>query len=229
MAFLPKPAVDLSCSTYPMKPETSYRNQKSTLRKGIRQRRQSLDQNQKETLDNAILMGLATLVSEIRPTCIAAFWPFDGEPDLRPALDLLQRDGIRLALPVILDTSSGPGMIFREWSSAAPMAPNRYGIPEPAGTPEIKLAEIDVVLLPLVGWDASGARLGMGAGFYDRALQPYAEENSPLRVGIAYQLQKVPGLPADPWDIRLHGVISESGWFACPTTNSVNKTQETRE
>jgi len=198
-----------------MNPETSYRNEKSALRKRIRQSRQSLDPAQKEVLDNAILMGLATLVLELRPGCIAAFWPFDGEPDLRPALDLLQRDGHRLALPVILDTSSGPGMIFREWSSAAPMAANRYGIAEPAGTPEIKLDEIDLVLLPLVGWDGSGARLGMGAGFYDRALQPYAQEQTPLRVGVAYQLQKVSGLPAEPWDIRLHGVLSESGWFEC--------------
>jgi 5-formyltetrahydrofolate cyclo-ligase len=56
----------------------------------------------------------------------------------------------------------------------------------------------------------------MGAGFYDRALQQFAQENSPLRVGIAYQLQQVPRLPAEPWDIRLHGVLSESGWFECP-------------
>lgn len=199
-----------------MKPETSYRDQKSAMRKRIRERRRSLDPAQKEQLDNAILIGLTTLVSEVQPGCIAAFWPFDGEPDLRPALDLMQRDGIKLALPVIFDSPSGPRMTFREWPPDAPMSPNRYGIPEPTGTQEINLLDMDLVLLPLVGWDRSGSRLGMGAGFYDRALQPFAQESSPLRVGIAYQLQKVPRLPAEPWDIRLHGVLSESGWFKCP-------------
>ena len=86
-----------------MKPETSYRDQKSAMRKRIRERRRNLDPAQKEQLDNAILIGLTTLVSEVQPGCIAAFWPFDGEPDLRPALDLIQRDGIKLALPVIFD------------------------------------------------------------------------------------------------------------------------------
>jgi 5-formyltetrahydrofolate cyclo-ligase len=201
-----------------MKPETSYRDQKAALRKSLRQQRRSLDPVQKEQLDSAIILGLTTLITKVKPSCIAAYWPFDGEPDLRPVLDLMQRDGIRPALPVIFDSSSGPSMAFRQWSPGAPMTRNRYGIPEPSGTPLINLLDIDLVLLPLVGWDAFGARLGMGAGYYDRVLQPFAQELTPMRVGVAYHLQKVPRLPAEPWDIRLHGVVCESGWSECPTT-----------
>jgi 5-formyltetrahydrofolate cyclo-ligase len=202
-----------------MTPETSYRDQKSALRKRIREHRRSLEQDQKTQFDNAILIGLTTLLARLRPASIACFWPFDGEPDLRAAMDLMQRDGIRLALPVIHDSPSGPDMTFRSWDPRVPMVPNRYGIPEPGGTGEVRLTEIDLILLPLVAWDPFGVRLGMGAGFYDRALQPFAQEASPYRVGVAYQLQKVTRLPSEPWDIRLHGVLSESGWFECPAAD----------
>ena len=56
----------------------------------------------------------------------------------------------------------------------------------------------------------------MGAGFYDRALQPFAQSDAPLRMGVAYQLQWVAELPLDPWDIRLHALVSESGWIHFP-------------
>jgi 5-formyltetrahydrofolate cyclo-ligase len=78
------------------------------------------------------------------------------------------------------------------------------------------LADIDLLLMPLVGWDESGTRLGMGAGFYDRALAPLCQSDAPVRAGVAYQLQKIPDLPNEPWDIRLHMLLSETGWFTCP-------------
>ena len=100
-------------------------------------------------------------------------------------------------------------MIFRQWTAGAVMEQNHYGIPEPAGTAEILLPDIDLILLPLVGWDDSGGRLGMGAGFYDRALQPFRQSPSPVRMGVAYQMQKLPLIPTEPWDIRLHMILSE--------------------
>ena len=97
------------------------------------------------------------------------------------------------------------------------MKKNRYGIPEPYRSPEILLFNIDLLLLPLVGWDESGSRLGMGAGFYDRTLAPLSQSEVPIRTGVAYQLQKVPDVPYEPWDIRLHMLLSETGWFTCPS------------
>jgi 5-formyltetrahydrofolate cyclo-ligase len=198
-----------------MNPETSHQAEKSSLRQEIRQKRRELDSKQKDAKDRAIHLGLVTLVAEIKPSCVAAFWPFDGEPNLLPAMDLLERDGATLALPVIQPSSGKPAMIFRQWSSECLMTNNHFGIPEPTATKEIPIAEIDLILLPLVGWDSSGNRLGMGAGFYDRILQPFARSSSPLRVGVAYQLQKVANLPAEPWDIQLHGILTESGWLDC--------------
>ena len=208
-----------------MKPESSHKTEKSVIRRHIRQQRKQLDPVQKSELDGRIQLGLMTLIEESNPACVAAFWPFDGEPDLRPALDSLVEKGVIVALPVIEPALGGTAMNFHQWFSAEQMALNRYGIPEPDGTPQIKLDDIQLLLMPLVAWNECGVRLGMGAGYYDRALQPRSHQESPLRAGVAYQLQKAPELPADPWDIPLHGVLSESGWFECPA--SPTKTRKT--
>lgn len=199
-----------------MKPEASQKALKSRLRKKIREQRRSIDAPDKLSLDSAINRFLTTYAEESHVQTIAAFWPFDGEPNLLPALELLESAGIRLALPVIGIVSASPSMIFRHWMTGAVMEQNFYGIPEPVGTAEILLPDIDLILLPLVGWDDSGGRLGMGAGYYDRALQPFRQSHSPVRMGVAYQLQKLPVIPAEPWDIRLHMILSESGWAIFP-------------
>ena len=119
-------------------------------------------------------------------------------------------------MPVIRQSPTGPSLIFAQWTAATEMKKNRYGIPEPCQSPEILLFNIDLMLLPVVGWDESGGRLGMGAGFYDRALAPLSQSEVPIRTGVAYQLQKVPEVPVEPWDIRLHMLLSETGWFTYP-------------
>ncbi len=199
-----------------MKLESSPKAQKSFLRKQIRERRRNLNADDKQVMDRAIQRFVETYIAQSRANFVAAFWPFDGEPDLLPALKVLDREGVKLALPVIQHTAGSRTMIFRQWSSSTAMEDNRYGIPEPVRAPEALLDDIDLVLMPLVGWDESGGRLGMGAGFYDRALHPFRDAPSPLRVGIAYELQKVSRLPAEPWDVQLHMVLSENGWHTTP-------------
>ena len=199
-----------------MQPEASHKALKSELRKKIREQRKNIDAVEKLALDSAMNRFLTTYLDQYQAQTVAAFWPFDGEPDLLPTLDLLERAGKTVALPVIEDIPGKPSMIFRQWSTDTSMVKNLYGIPEPVGTPEILLPNIDLMLLPLVGWDESGGRLGMGAGFYDRSLQPFGLSDSPVRMGVAYQLQKIPRVPAEPWDVRLHMLLSESGWSAFP-------------
>ena len=67
----------------------------------------------------------------------------------------------------------------------------------------------------LVAWDERGGRLGMGAGYYDRALEHVAVLDQPLRIGIAYGVQQADELPMTPTDVRLHAVLTESGLFTC--------------
>jgi len=199
-----------------MKPEASQNALKSRLRRKTREQRKNIGADERLVLDSAINRYLVDYVNQSRARTIAAFWPFDGEPDLLPTLGLLECEGLQLALPVIVQAPARPSMIFRQWTTETATKRNIYGIPEPVGTGEILLADIDLLLLPLVAWDDSGGRLGMGAGFYDRVLQPFIESDAPMRMGVAYQLQRLPFVPAEPWDIKLHMILSESGWSVCP-------------
>jgi len=103
-----------------------------------------------------------------------------------------------------------------------PMYLNRYQIPEPvhsAHARRTKLRSLDVVFMPLVGFDEKGNRLGMGGGFYDRSLSRCFRASTtwhrPVRVGVAYSWQQADEIPTEPWDIPLDAIITEQGitWF----------------
>jgi 5-formyltetrahydrofolate cyclo-ligase len=199
-----------------MHTEPSRQLSKSELRERARRERGQLDPDQRRSWDSAINRHLLDYAGSNAPRVITAFVAFDGEPDLGPTMSQLERRGVRVALPVICDASDRAFMRFRQWSPGSEMQPNRYGIPEPIGTLDIQLNEIDVALIPLVAWDARGGRLGMGASFYDRAFQSLADEERPIRLGVGYGLQQVDRVPLEPWDIGLHAVLTENGCFTCP-------------
>ncbi len=104
-------------------------------------------------------------------------------------------------------------MKFRSWQSDSVLECSSFGIFEPHDTPEISLSKLAVLFIPLVAYDQSGNRLGMGAGYYDRYLEPLRNSRTPLRVGIAYSLQALPRININKWDIPLHGVVNENGWL----------------
>ena len=198
-----------------MKTVPSLREAKSELRKEIRQRRASLDESRRRVLDTAINQHLLELTDRLKPRVIAAYQAFDGEPDLAPALQELRRRSACLALPVVHTEPGRAAISFREWPADADMGENRFGIREPQDTRDLPVDELDLVLVPLVAWDAGGGRLGMGASFYDRLFQPFADCKRPLRVGVGYRLQQLEQVPLEPWDIRLHHVLTEDGCIEC--------------
>jgi len=195
--------------------ETSQKILKSRLRKELRQKRASIDAGQRGRWDALINQNLEEYTNQALPRTVAAYMAFDGEPDLLPALTGLARKGVKLAFPVIQDAPGMAVITMREWIPDQEMAANRYGIAEPAGVEDIRITDIDLVLIPLVGWDRTGGRLGMGASFYDRLFQPFAGSDRPLRIGVGYELQGVPNVPREPWDIHLHGLLTENGWYTC--------------
>lgn len=207
-----------------MKTEPSLQDSKSAIRKSARERRASLADELRQRLDAAINRHLLDLAEHLQPSLVAAFRAFDGEPDLLPALRELESCGARLALPVVQKDpthaggTGGARICLRRWASGSELRPNRFGILEPVGTLEVGLAEVDLALVPLVAWDASGGRLGMGASFYDRLFQPFADEPRPLRVGVAYGVQEVDRVPLEPWDVPLHMVLTENGCLDCRPT-----------
>jgi 5-formyltetrahydrofolate cyclo-ligase len=178
----------------------------------MRAQRSALDDHTRSAFDRSIRRHLGKLIGERECRCIAAYWPFNGEPDITPLFEGLLAAGCELALPVVSGRDDH-AMQFHAWRPGAALTPSRYGIPEPLGAPVVSLAACDLLLMPLVAYDAAGNRLGMGMGYYDRHLQPLRDEPSPLRVGIAYSLQQADALEANPWDVPLHGLVNERGWF----------------
>lgn len=188
---------------------------KQELRKRFRARRRDLSPEQRTALDEQIRTHLAQGMANVRPREVSAFLAFDGEPDLLPLLLQLHEQGVRLALPVVPAVREGL-MTLHAWNPVDSLAASVFGIREPKRAAHRPLDSIDVVLMPLVAFDRKGTRLGMGAGYYDRLLATGNQSGAPLRVGVAYQCQQAPELPREPWDVPLHAVVTEHGWFTCP-------------
>ncbi len=180
------------------------------MRLKVRAQRRQLSSTNRDSHNQSINRELLACVSKLKVTSLSAFWPFDGEPDLRSALNTLESSGVRIALPVL--DSHQPVMTMHQWRPVTVMRENRFLIPEPLDEPMVEVSSLDLLLIPLVAWDANGGRLGMGAGYYDRILAPLSTMNGPHRIGIAFSLQEVPKVPVNAMDIPLHGLICENGW-----------------
>lgn len=100
-------------------------------------------------------------------------------------------------------------MIFRRWSPGDPLEPDLAGVPAPLPLAEQVLPKL--ILTPLLAFDSRGGRLGQGGGHYDRTFAALPEA---IRVGVAYAGQEVDNLALEPHDIRLHGILTETGYRA---------------
>jgi 5-formyltetrahydrofolate cyclo-ligase len=123
---------------------------------------------------------------------------------------LARRRGCRVYLPRITDFVSRRMLLLPD--PGAGMRLNRYRIAEPVGGTAIRAQALAVALIPLVGFDEAGNRLGNGAGFYDRLLaRRIGTRGAPVLVGIAFERQRCPSLPAAAHDVPLDAVITERG------------------
>ncbi len=185
---------------------------KHSLRQSIRRRRRHLPSADRRLFNIRICAHLLQWLSQQEFDAVAAYMATDGEVDITAALHEIHQQGMVVYLPVIDPLRDGH-MQFCQWSPEVPMTHNRFGIPEPVATPPVHLSDLDCVLMPLVGFTVGGERLGMGGGYYDRCFGQPAAAASPVRVGIAYALQEVERVHREPWDITMHHVITENGWF----------------
>lgn len=146
---------------------------------------------------------------------IAVYAPFAEELDVGPLARVALRHGARLYLPRIVDQRR---CRMRFVAASGTMHRNRLGILEPPGSHHLPCTALDLVFVPLVGFDAAGMRLGMGAGYYDRAfafLNLRTLWRKPRLVGVAYSVQRVGVINAAPHDVRLDAVVTEDGVFNC--------------
>ncbi|BBP45672.1 5-formyltetrahydrofolate cyclo-ligase [Thiosulfatimonas sediminis] len=191
------------------------------LRQQLRhQRRQLTSATQQQHAQQALKNAQQLLASNAfnHPQNIALFISQDGELSSQNLIQYLwQNTSHRVYLPVLQQHSEQP-MTFALYRPDSQLKNNRFHIPEPFNTSTISASQLDWVFTPLVAYDDSGNRMGMGGGFYDRtfAFKQHQHKNTkPHLIGWAHSLQKITTLPTQPWDIPLCGVINEIQleWF----------------
>jgi len=182
-------------------------------RRRLRSLRRNLPRQQRHAaaLQVARQFPLASVFA--RHQRIALYLASDGEIDPELLLERLVAAGRQCYLPVLNRYRCRP-LRFAKYLPGMPMRANRYGIPEPAVSPAQMLSaqSLDLIMLPLVGFDDAGNRLGMGGGFYDRSLAFMLHRGHfcrPRLIGLAYQFQCLDRLQDRPWDVPLDGILTE--------------------
>jgi 5-formyltetrahydrofolate cyclo-ligase len=184
---------------------------RAATRREMRAARAALAPGDRLVAADAVARAIASRPELQVPGYVAGYWAVGGELPLHFVQTRLAAGQV-WCLPVV----QGDGRLrFAPWRAGDPTVANRFGIPEPDVAPSSTLAPEDlaVVLLPLVGFDATGHRLGMGGGYYDRTFAfRHAGPPPPWLVGVGYALQEVADVGAEAWDVRLDAVVTEDGW-----------------
>lgn len=178
------------------------------IRKEIRQKRRALTAEQQAHFAEQAAARMLGFAPVVEAKSVAVFLSFDGELDTRPLIEGLWRAGKQVYLPVLHPFSPG-NLLFLRYLPDSLLATNRLKILEPALDVRhvLPLDRLDVLITPLVAFDRTGQRLGMGGGFYDRTLQNWRAHGF-LPVGYAHDCQQVESLPVQEWDIPLPVVVT---------------------
>lgn len=193
------------------------------LRKHLRAlRRRLTPAQQAENAKKATLLLLRSRWLQ-RPKHIAVFLSQDGELATQDLIQTLWQRGHHVYLPV-LKTLRGRAMAFAPFTPDTEFHFSKFGIAEPK-TPQ-KLHrfgnQLEVIITPLVGFDETGGRLGMGGGFYDRtfAFKRDPKRTRPVLIGWAHDCQKVEKIAQQPWDVPLDAVVTEKKLYLPKKTNN---------
>ena len=182
-------------------------------RRRLRALRRSMPRAERAAAERAIAARLRRLGCARPGLRVAAYLAMPGEASLADFLATASATGTRLWVPRIASRRRRT-LEFVELAPGASLRRGAYGIAEPAGCGRpVRIGNLDVVLVPLVAFDRAGHRLGMGAGYYDRALAARRDRGRAYRrpklVGIAYACQEVDSIEPRPWDVALDAVVTE--------------------
>ena len=195
----------------------SSQTDRQALRRELRERRRALTAPIRLAAAESLagrLLALPMFAAGSTPASgyVAGYWAMDGEIGLH-AFQLRLPSLLTYCLPML----HPDGLLrFAPWKPGDALVTNRHGIPEPAIDPDdaLEARQMTLVVLPLVGFDASCQRLGMGGGWYDRSFAfRHAQAAPPWLVGAAFDAQRVEGIAAEAWDVRLDAVCSERATY----------------
>jgi len=188
-----------------------------SLRKKIRNERRCLSVLEQQQHAETIIQRIIQSSVYKNASHIALYFPSDGEIDLSGLIRLLHNSDKHCYLPVILSPQQAI-IGFAPFEENSVLQKNIFGISEPVFLKEQlkSVKQLDLILAPLVGFDEQGNRIGMGGGYYDRALQHLNEVDfetrhtiKPAVYGVAHELQNVEQLQSQSWDVRLNAIVTE--------------------
>jgi 5-formyltetrahydrofolate cyclo-ligase len=170
-------------------------------------RRSAMSRDERKGCEDRITALIGRSVPELgQVRSLGFYWPFKGEYDPRPLARSLHAQGMRLALPVVVERARP--VEFRAWWPGMRLTPGVWGIPVPAeGEPVLP----EALLVPLLGFDGQGYRLGYGGGYYDRTLA--AMPVKPLAVGIGFEMSCLPTIHPQPHDVPMDLIVTEHRAF----------------
>lgn len=150
---------------------------------------------------------LADFLAAHRGRALSGYMPMRTEIDPLPAMATHQGP---VCVPVIM--GKGQPLKFREWTPGCTMIAGEFGALIPADGAWI---DPDILIVPLLAFDAQGYRLGYGGGFYDRTLQALRAKRPTVAVGYGFSAQQIPTVPKDDFDQKLDAIVTEAGLQLC--------------
>ena len=174
------------------------------LRTELRSKRSALPSREKESVRTRVCDLILESLPELRDACIGFYWPFQGEIDLRGLVRNFIALGAEAALPVVVEKQQP--MEFWSWQPQTKLVRGIWNIPIPS---ERNPVQPTILLVPLLGFDPAGYRLGYGGGYYDRTLATFAQK--PLAIGIGYELGRLKTIYPQPHDVSMDAVVTERG------------------
>ncbi len=180
---------------------------KDGLRNIFREKRSALTQKQRHLLDREIVRNFYANISVAPSSVIAGYMPIGSEADISLLLEMYTDDGHTICLPCV-DEKNEP-MAFRKYAFGAPLVKNKLTktMEPPAHFEEV---EPDIIITPLVAFDAAGTRLGQGGGYYDRTFEHLRNMSAGfLAVGVGYSAQQAQFIRRDEHDFKLDAVVTE--------------------
>lgn len=169
-------------------------------------RRASITREERRDWSAAITGLLKKGFPSFQKSVVGFCWPHRGEYDPRPLMDFIHECGGTLALPEVVNKHEPLG--FRKWWRGAPMKIGAYDIPVPHNTDPVTVRSI---IIPMIGFDKLGFRLGYGGGYFDRTL--VAITPRPLAIGVAFEILRVDNLHAQPHDVHMDFIVTEAGIY----------------
>jgi 5-formyltetrahydrofolate cyclo-ligase len=190
--------------------------QRRDLRQRLAECRRALLPAERIAAAQGLRRSLEQLPEYFTDARVAGYWASDGELPLNLVIAPLLARGQQFLLPVI---GAGKQLRFAPWRIGEEVQPNRYGIPEPVEPSELlEPFQLDLVLVPLLGFDRRGNRLGHGGGYYDRSfafLNEQVRPTEPLLVGIGYSFQELPEVDEADWDVPLDFIATDRELIDC--------------